>query len=376
MRRFFKGKVRLILLALGLLLLLGGGVAWLERHTLLTWYYTRELARASGADVDHWADRVASLDERVVPVLLDCATRQEPGPCANARVALGRLLARWGADDPRCVELFNRTAREFPRLSTEGRRQMLDLALGCAADNAGYPAPLQEALARLLPEALHQEEPDAQARAVLEDRTLDLAIALLRRQPRPELLCCGRDLVRCCLKKSASPQTRLKAVLLALQKGMEMRKEMVELLQDPAPAIRRAALLAVGEDDKVILTDKLLPWLHDPDPEVRAVCERVLRARGLTSEHIRLARLFSDPRWSVRLEVLDHLREPKEPHDPEPGVWLRKLTHDVSPAVRVAALRAAARWPGVDLSDRLDQMARADESETVANLARMYLRRR
>jgi hypothetical protein len=62
-----------------------------------------------------------------------------------------------------------------------------------------------------------------------------------------------------------------------------------------------------------------------------------------------------------------------ESSDLEPGVWLRCMSHDPAPAVRVAALRAAAEQRLVDLSDRIDQMARSDPSPTVCQLARYYL---
>jgi hypothetical protein len=67
---------------------------------------------------------------------------------------------------------------------------------------------------------------------------------------------------------------------------------------------------------------------------------------------------------------LDHLHQS---HDLDPGLWLRRLSHDPSPAVRVAAMRAMTQMPYVDLSDRIDQMARSDPSPTVCQLARYYL---
>ena len=59
--------------------------------------------------------------------------------------------------------------------------------------------------------------------------------------------------------------------------------------------------------------------------------------------------------------------------DIDPGLWLRRLSHDPSPAVRVAALRLMWRQKLVDLSDRIDQMARTDDSPTVCQLAQFYL---
>jgi hypothetical protein len=123
----------------------------------------------------------------------------------------------------------------------------------------------------------------------------------------------------------------------------------------------------------MVLTDNLLPWLHDPNAEVRRLCEAALRGRGLTAQHVRLARLITHPHWSVRLETLDHLGESE---DLDAGIWLRRLSQDPSPAVRVAAIRAACEDCLADLGDRLDQMARLDPSATVRQLAHHYRARR
>jgi len=103
------------------------------------------------------------------------------------------------------------------------------------------------------------------------------------------------------------------------------------------------------------------------------LCEQALRERHLSPSHIRLGRLLTDPRPSYRLEVLDHLVQAT---DLDPGVWLRHLSHDPKPSVRVAAIRAAYEvFPQVTFSDRMDQM-RADESPTVGQLAQYYLVRK
>src|SRR5262249_5149701 len=100
------------------------------------------------------------------------------------------------------------------------------------------------------------------------------------------------------------------------------------------------------------------------------LCEAALRGRRLLPEHIRLGRLLTDPNPVVRLKVLDDLDRTPEL---DPGVWLRRLSHDPSPAVRVAAVRAMSQQTLIDLSDRIDQMARNDPSPTVCQLAQFYL---
>ena len=71
--------------------------------------------------------------------------------------------------------------------------------------------------------------------------------------------------------------------------------------------------------------------------------------------------------------MLDQLGEAG---DVDPGVWLRRLSHDPSPAVRAAAARVMSGLDHIDLSDRLDQMSRGDPSPSVAQLARYYLSRK
>ncbi len=130
-------------------------------------------------------------------------------------------------------------------------------------------------------------------------------------------------------------------------------------------------ILAVGSAADVVLDETLLPYLRDSDDEVRRLSEQALRARGLSDDHIRLSRLLIDPAPSERLKVLDHLGDSA---DLEPGVWLRRLSHDPAPSVRASAVRVMALQNVVDLSDRLDQMARTDPSPSVCYLAQFYMK--
>ena len=47
--------------------------------------------------------------------------------------------------------------------------------------------------------------------------------------------------------------------------------------------------------------------------------------------------------------MLDKLREA---NDLDPGVWLRRLSHDASPAVRAAAVRVMGQVEEIDLALR------------------------
>jgi hypothetical protein len=362
-RGWGKGK---FLIGLVALMVLAGGVAWVERGTLLAWFYLQRLAAADEAGREAWVGRVAGLGEEAVPGLLGMLGRPDPRACDNARATLERLVADWGSpEDPRTADLALHLAREFSRLSPAGQQQVLALTSAWFPPD-GPPAcrSLLPAAARLLGEASASEDDGVQGAA------LELCARVLAQPNNAEVLRPAQDLVRAGLHAAAAPN-RLRAVRLALHPGMNLLEQVVALLADPEVEVRRAALLAVGPASPDVVPDEcLLPSLHDADPEVRRLCEVALGGRGLRPEFLELGRLLTAPQPATRLLVLDRLyRTP----DLDPGLWLRRLSHDPSPAVRVAAMRAMTQQPLLDLSDRIDQMARSDPSPTVCQLARYYL---
>jgi hypothetical protein len=357
---------RLLLFGVLPLLLLGGAVVWCEREPLLSWYYLRQLERARGDEVARWAERTATLDARVVPSLLAMLARDDEVVSANAHAAIVCLGQRWGKTDPRAGELIQQAVKEFPRLAIHGQRLVLELAADWASSDTACPDALVSAGSRLLAEAHHLKRP------VLCGPTVELALIVSARSNQADLVCAAREVARAALS-SPEAATRVRALRLATHPGIDLHRDALPLLNDREPLVRRAAMLAVGEDAEIIPTESLMAFLHDPDEQVRRLCEEALRGpkRGsLKPASIRLARLITDSRWEVRLSVLDHLT------DEDLGVWLRRLSEDVSPAVRAAAVRAACACVAIDLTDRLDQMAREDPSPSVAALARHYLRQR
>src|SRR5207248_725526 len=103
-------------------------------------------------------------------------------------------------------------------------------------------------------------------------------------------------------------ENRLGAVRLALRPGIDLLAKVAPLLSDPAPEVRRGAVVALADSPDVVPTDDLLRWLHDPDAAVRRACEAALRGRGLGEEDVQLGRLITDPRPGVRLQVLTAFR--------------------------------------------------------------------
>ena len=184
------------------------------------------------------------------------------------------------------------------------------------------------------------------------------------------MLSAGRALVRKALRDE-SAAVRLHAVQASVRPGMDLAEDVGGLLHDPDAGVRRAVVIAVGPAGEDRAPAKsLLPLLHDADPEVRKACEEVLRnKRRLSPLCFKIGWCLCHPDPAERLNVLDYLQRGA---DVEPGVWLRELSHDDSPAVRLAAARVMSQQDVVDLSDRLEQMANDDPSPTVSQMARLY----
>jgi hypothetical protein len=356
-----------VVLGLFMAALLGGTVAlFVERTPLLAWFYMHSLARAAEQNRALWVDRAAALGEGAEPAVFAYLTQTDEAACRNAGAVLQKWVGQYGSDDARAAALAEHMAKGFGAFSPAGRVVMLETAALWFAPTAAKPSEaLAAASAHLIAEAAKSAEPPVHAAG------LNLcSLALDRTDDAKEMLDAGRDLVKVALRDEP-PANRVRATLLAVRPGMDDLEDVAVLLKDPVPEVRRAALLAVGPaDEKVVSAKSLLPVLHDDDPEVRRACEDVLRIdRHLSPQSYEIGWCLYHPDPAQRLNVLDHLRRGA---DVEPGVWLRELSHDESPAVRLAAVRVMSQQNRVDLSDRLEQMAAGDPSPTVSQMARLY----
>ncbi len=359
---------------LSLIVVAAAGLAW--RDTLESWYYVRQLARAGAADRERLAERVAGLGAAAVPGLLDCLNGSDETVCANAGTALDKLGAHWGAGDARTVVLLRQIVEQWPRLSTVGRQQVLEAATNWvrAFPAEGQPAEGFVPAAADLLAAAAKDDAAIAAGLALCDCLMTTSGATAAREPA-----CG--LVRACLK-SESAEVRLRAIQTSLRPGLDLVEQVAVLLNDPAVEVRRAAIGVVGPPDKAVPDETLLPCLHDPDPEVRRLCEEALTdLRGLKPIHVRLGKLLTHPDYLVRMQILVQLRELqrleevkniKNPIDS--GVWLCRLSHDPMASVRAAAASELAEQTRADCTRRLAEMARDDPSPTVCYLAGYYLR--
>jgi hypothetical protein len=348
---------------------LAAGAAWWQKTPLLAWYYVRGLTETDAAGRDTWANRVAGLDVAVLPRLLDCLEDTAGPACASVTAGLLRLAERWEVDDGRTLDLAEELQQRFDRFSSDGQIGALEVMTEALRRSPPRAAPPR--LTRAAGELLTTTA----AMPGLRPQVLDLAGMLVEHVQPGQWQDVCQDLALQS-SKDAQPEMRVRAVTLLVHLARAadpaFLQRVVPLLRDPAPSIRRAAVLAVGPSREAVADDELLPLLHDPDAEVCRLVELALRSRGLQENHILLARLISDHRPRARLQVLDHLRDAT---DLEPGVWLRRLSQDPAPAVRAAAVRAAHFQTHVDLRERVRQMAQQDPSPTVRQLAEYYLNR-
>jgi HEAT repeats len=307
-----------------LLPVLAFGVAagvW-QRERLWIWYCAERLERASDDSRAGWADKLAAAGEPAVPTLLGLLRHDDPNVCGAAKGALESLAASWAKDDPRRAAFAHRFVEAEPRFSTPGRAAALEL----------------------LPLVLAAADPDVARQA----KTMVVTAA-----------------------KSESVDVRVQAVAAALRPEVDCLEAVVPLISDPAVEVRRAAVLALGpaRDGRPALgDDELLRCLHDPDPEVRQLCEMGLRSRGRSARDIRLGRRYTAPDAAERQKLLIDLADEDEL---DVTVWLDRLTADPDPAVRAGAARLAVER-SADLRERLEQMSRTDPDGTVRRIAAYY----
>jgi hypothetical protein len=356
-------RSRLLLGALVVLLLGGMAAVCLERTTLTAWYHVYRLKHATEAEREVRAACVAGDGEAAVAGLIDCLGEADERVCGNAKAALVRLDQRWDRNDPRSTTVARRLAESFSVLSPAGQRSVLELA--AAWMSAAAPGETKAAAAHVLSGSARSSD------AGVRERALALATTWLALPNHTEAVGVCSELVRAGLHDSEAAN-RVAAVHLAVHTDLGLVPSLAVLLDDPAADVRRAALAAIGGPDaqEAVATDDLLRSLHDTDADVRRLCEAALRSRGLSGNDVALARLITDANPGTRLQVLERLNHAA---NLEPGVWLRRLSEDSSAAVRAAAVRAAAESEQVDLSDRLEKMAKEDASATVRQLADYYL---
>jgi len=361
--------VRKKLCVLLIIVSVAAGVAWWQRTPLLGWFYLRGLSQADDNNRATWVARVVGLDADVTSELIDMLRQNDARTCVNSEAALAAFTTRWGAADARTAALAEQLDHNFPSLSVPGREAALEWFLSLVhqlGEKEVLSPQVSTSLEKLL--TLAAKMPDKGVHA----RTLALAEVMLGKGLVQNVDLC-RDMATTDLGSKDADICNA-AIRLLIHAPLNSEKalldQVVPLLTNTSPEVRRSAVLALGLAEESITIQEMLPLFQDPDAKVRELCEWALRGRGLQPNHIKIAQSISDSRPHKRLDVfklLDHVE------DLDPGQWLVHLSQDPSPAVRAAAIRFAAADPAAkEFQSRMQQMMREDPSPTVRQLAEHY----
>ncbi|MCS6978270.1 MAG: HEAT repeat domain-containing protein [Gemmatales bacterium] len=368
-------------ICLGILLVGAGVWAWTERQTILAWHYAACLVQAEENEQAKWVEKLKTLDRpKAIAALLRHLDRGAEHESASAAAALAVLCS--AQDDPGWTVFLTRLAvRDFDSRSPAGRGALLKaiaLAAGGATALQGrskLPVSWTETAGQLVIQTGLRKEPETTLGG------LQLAWVVSRQEkPAQDILGLpflniSRQLAEEGLK-SDDCQERRAAVRLASLPELGLLDQVASLVAGPQPdsdaVVRDLALAAIAPHEEIAETESLLPLLHDPDAEVRATCEFVLRSRGLSPSQVRLAKQMTDPQPFVRAKVPSQIVDYPEL---DPAIWLERLSRDPSPAVRAAVVRSAAQVGQAQLRVRLEEMAESDPSPTVRQIASYYLNR-
>lgn len=180
--------------------------------------------------------------------------------------------------------------------------------------------------------------------------------------------CDDPDRCRAVVKSGLKGANRAAALRYAVRPEYGLKAEVVPLLDDPTPEVRRAAMAAVGPagaGEPAVGTEELFRWLNDADAEVRLLCEAALSTRGLEPEQIDAGRKLTHPDAAERLKLLIDLKRGRAFADP--GPWLERLSRDPDPAVRAGAARVGYE-SDLRFTGWLDRLA-SDPDGTVRRIA-------
>jgi hypothetical protein len=316
-------------LAVGLLAVAAGGYAAFNWSGVCARYAGYRF-RAASTDDDRakWAGRLVSLGDAGGPYLLAPFRTGDEAGCAAAVTAVKGQLAGLAPTDPGYVARCRLVLGGFGSFSDAGKAAAVEL----------------------VPEVLQCPDPDAVVRC--------------------------RDAVRAGFA-APTADGRVRAIRLALRPEIALTADAAPLLNDPDAAVRRAAMLAVGPvaegTNPVVGDEELFRWLHDPDPEVRDLCEAALSSRGLDAAQVQLARQLASPDTAERLRLLVDLQWAGDAVR-DPGPWLERLSRDPNPAVRLGAARVAYERR-LTFAGWLDHMADTDPDPTVRHWAGYYRER-
>lgn len=350
------------LLILGIILLTGVAAFW-QKNALLAWYYANRVSAVSEDRREHYAGKVELLGLPGSRALVNLFTSTDQHSCRNAGVVLYQVMMRWGWSDPRVQSTLMYAAESCVQFSTHGRSECLSLLHRLSSDQMDSTSAQMALATKLLAQVGSQ--PEARLAA------LELTVELLKRDiaSSEALLAQAKAWVVAGLKDE-HPSVRLAAVRLAVNPSVRTLELLPPMIHDHSSEVRHLVLLALGENETLLNTDTLCQLLQDSDAEVRGVCERALRVRGLSSAQVSLAKRMHDPQPLVRAELPDLLLGLSES---DILLWMERLAKDPSPAVRAAAIRAMGSIGDLRFESMLRQVTEKETDATVREIALFFL---
>ncbi len=358
----WKSKVLVVVL----LLVAGTGAAgYFYKKEALSRYHAWRMTTAPTDALDSYVIRFDELGDPGVVAVVSVLCNKDQTICTKATHVLNKLYQVWPAPSPRRQHLFACLAERAPEFSSSGQQACL-MMLKDLSDSPEAIANVGQVLQGMMQLTASTSE---QKLAMLELMSLILG---QESAANSELIRHAKNMVASGLRDT-QVSVRLAAIRLAVNPVIQQHDQLVPFLskssRDPSGEVRQLALLAMGEYQKLISTDEVCLLLLDEDEEVQQTAERVLKVRGLSPAHIKLAKLMNDPLPASRAEVPALVLGSS---DLDTYLWMERLTRDPDPAVRAATARAMAQIGDDRLTSLLKKLSEEDRDPTVQQVARYY----
>jgi hypothetical protein len=351
----------------GLLVLLGLlGVAFWQKTALCSWYYTRQVRSADPQRCSALAAKLEALGGVGVRAAIDLFQSADEQACQNARTVLVELLQHGNATDSRREEAWQYLAQRSSLFSTAGQGECLSMLEQMLREGGEATASQILVATRMLSHV--------GSRAGSRHTALEMTAQLLGHENvNTEALVAQAKAWVVAGLQDGDAATRAAAVRLAAVPSVHALELLSALLlntqPDSSPEVRELVILALGENEMLLNSENLCRFLNDAAQPVRTATERALRARGLSSGQITLARMLQHPQPSARAEVPALVLSIREV---DTYVWLEKLSRDPAPAVRAATARVLAQQRQERFGDLMRHLAETDQDPTVREIARFF----
>ena len=381
-------------------------VGYVLRDQMLVDYQVHRYLQADTDDPDRPAELASWLGNRLslsVPVIADRLRGEDPRACRRAGMLLRRMLQR--RPDPtepehahRSLALIDQVRRDYASYSTPGKLEAVSItcavlemhlarwspSLPTALDTAGdlFVQALNgvsggEAAVKLA--ALERLPP------VWDWRASDNVAPWLADKWRYQCYVSAVQQMR----TSESADVRAAAAAAVVGAPDSFRTDarvsvdspnhfevLLDLLDDPAEKVRRAAAVALSTTRADILSAerkiRLMGRLRHADPETGRALQKLLLGAGVSADYVAFAAELGSRDVRVRLTLLDRLAEARP--DADPTQWVYWLAADPDAAVRRTAVRRARSLPKEDVRPLLEYVAEKDADAELRTLAARLLK--